>query len=236
MSQQLRRTLSHRLPVLVHHRRLFLLLFPAPSSSEILKNVSRNNTKSDVDERLKEERLRKYEDQKERNRKAAARSRMRFKAISMLKELPKNKNKTDDELVLQLPIDLQPISNRWPFGDTSHYEYAIDYARVKGTNGRAETIHMRDSFGSSQMGVNSSCRTCQNITPKDTSSLQCYQKSLYRSNRRKKFVKEMLKDPTKKTEYGVLSMLPETKICQPPPSDSLGTGKRKNTENRQERY
>ena len=52
---------------------------------------------------------------KERNRKAAARSRMRYKAISMLKELPKNKNKTDDELVLQLPIDLQPISNAGRF-------------------------------------------------------------------------------------------------------------------------
>ena len=38
---------------------------------------------------------------------------MRYKAISMLKELPKNKNKTDDELVLQLPIDL--ISNAGRF-------------------------------------------------------------------------------------------------------------------------
>ena len=202
----------------------------APSSSEILKNVSRNNTKSDVDERLKEERLRKYEDQKERNRKAAARSRMRFKAISMLKELPKNKNKTDDELVLQLPIDLQPISNAGRFKTQAIMNMPSITLASKGPTDAPREERMREALVRSNGRKKFIKEMSERPEHKHKTEYELFAmlpKELQFRAPPRKFLGVVLGPNKESGENGVLSSKKRKFVFFPTPSTSLGTGQTK---------
>ena len=203
----------------------------APSSSEILKNVSRNNTKSDVDERLKEERLRKHEDQKERNRKAAARSRMRYKAISMLKELPKNKNKTDDELVLQLPIDLQPISNAGRFKTQTIMNMPSITLASKGPTDAPREERMREALDRSngrKKFIKEMSELPEHKHKTEYELFAMLPKELQFRAPPRKFLGVVLGGPNKGSgENGVLSSKKRKFVFFPTPSTSLGTGQTK---------
>ena len=180
---------------------------------------------------------------KENNRKSAQRSRNRLRALAALRNLKKNKNKTDEELISQLPKDLQPR----PKGAGSHRSPSLPASVQKppaivvkkptpspipSYNTQMEVMsapnhpHARQSVSSMP-----SISLVANM-PSDTPKEERIREALYRSNGRKKFVKEMLKRPEHKckTEYELFAMLPEDLQFRQPPPGFSGIVVRHNTE------
>jgi len=183
---------------------------------------------------------------RERNRQSAERSRLRSKAMDALRKLPKNKNKTDKELLVQLPKDLLPriVRGAGSLGSPpsmkkprAHFPPVLVLKKPSPSATPSYSTQMKSMAGPTparQSVSNMPSIELAEKTPSDMPKEERIREALYRSNGRKKFVKEMLKRPEhkNKTDYELFAILPKDLQFRSPPPGFAGIvlphGKKKN--------